>query len=384
MNRNIKTIVVTIFLASFSFYTWFFLFPIFLKNLGAQEKDIALSYTLLTILITSGQYIGGVLSDRWGRKPTITYPTFANAILLFILSLSRSWVFAVTTMCITYFFTSFQIPAYTALVGESLHREQGKAFGLTELSYVLGSAIGPLAGALILKWIDLRLLMKISAFILLFTAVLRLFYLEETSSPLKVKTSIKKLLSSVFILYLLAGIFFYLMDSVTIWGPFLALHMREFLRMDKRNINFLFSAGAFLQAAVSVLAGKLGDRIGHVKSMILGMLAHSVLILLWSFISRGPLSYLLFPISIMFIQFSYISYQVIINLITTRETRGRAIGLFGTLAGLVAAAGPMIGYVLKRNFIPQGAFVGAVLFAVISSIFLVILKNNIRDNIIGL
>jgi len=160
--------------------------------------------------------------------------------------------------------------------------------------------------------------------------------------------------------------------------------MREFLRMDKRNINFLFSAGAFLQAAVSVLAGKLGDRIGHVKSMILGMLAHSVLILLWSFISRGPLSYLLFPISIMFIQFSYISYQVIINLITTRETRGRAIGLFGTLAGLVAAAGPMIGYVLKRNFIPQGAFVGAVLFAVISSIFLVILKNNIRDNIIGL
>ena len=98
MNRNIKTIVVTLFLVSISSNTWFFLFPIFLKNLGASDKNVAFSYTILTVLITSGQYIGGIFSDKWGRKPAITYPTLIIGILLFALSYSKHWTFAITVM----------------------------------------------------------------------------------------------------------------------------------------------------------------------------------------------------------------------------------------------------------------------------------------------
>ena len=106
--------------------------------------------------------------------------------------------------------------------------------------------------------------------------------------------------------FLAAGIFFYLMDATTIWGPFITLHMKEFLKFNKRNINLLFSLGAFLQAIVSISAGRISDKIGHITSMMLVMLGHSSLLLLWSFLSRGELTYILVPFSFMFILISYL------------------------------------------------------------------------------
>jgi len=383
MNRNIKTIVVTLFVVSISSNTWFFLFPIFLKNLGASDKNVAFSYTILTFLITSGQYIGGIFSDKWGRKPVITYPTLIIGILLFALSYSKHWTFAIIVMGISHFISSFQMPAFTALIGESSEKEKGKIFGYTELAYFLGCATGPLIGALLLTWFNLNIIMRLSSSLVFVAFILRLLYLEETFHSEHQEINIKGIVNPLFIVFLAAGIFFYLMDATTVWGPFITLHMKEFLKFNKKNINLLFSLGAFLQAIVSISAGRISDKIGHIKSMMLGMLGHSSLLLLWSFLSRGELTYILVPFSFMFIQFSYISYQVIINLITHRKTRGRAIGLFGTVAGLISSLGPMIGYWLKKNISPQGPFMGAFAFAIISTIFLVILKNLTKEDIIG-
>ena len=82
LGRNVLVLSSTVFFILVALFSWYYLFPLYLKELGATESQIGLLYTLFTLSFTLLQLVGGVLSDRIGRKKCIVWPTYVYALSL--------------------------------------------------------------------------------------------------------------------------------------------------------------------------------------------------------------------------------------------------------------------------------------------------------------
>ena len=76
LERNIVVLSGTVFLILTSLFTWYLLLPLHFRELGANDAEVGLAYSLLGIAFALMQFAGGLLADRYGRKLPIVLPTF--------------------------------------------------------------------------------------------------------------------------------------------------------------------------------------------------------------------------------------------------------------------------------------------------------------------
>ncbi|MEW5934910.1 MAG: MFS transporter, partial [Bacillota bacterium] len=55
---------------------WSPVLPLILRDLGASDFQVSLSVATWTAVAALFQYRGGIWSDRFGRRPTLLYPTY--------------------------------------------------------------------------------------------------------------------------------------------------------------------------------------------------------------------------------------------------------------------------------------------------------------------
>jgi MFS family permease len=97
----------------------------------------------------------------------------------------------------------------------------------------------------------------------------------------------------------------------------------------------------------------------------LGTLAHAGALLPWAYAPAALTGQGFLLISWMGMQLSFIAYQTALSEQTGDEARGSVVGLAGTVTGLVAAVGPMLGAWLRQAFGSVGPFWGALLFSLL-------------------
>jgi len=362
--RNVVVLAFTVCIILLSLFSWYYLFPLFLKDLGASDRAVGFFYSLFVLGFTLAQWMGGYFADKFGRKKTILWPTYTFPILYSCLAFSFSYLLAGFLYLISNIGSAIQMPAFTAMIAES-QEKKGKAFGIFEFYVALGIAFGPLLGFFLLRITGIRTLILMTALVCLLSAVLRHIFLEET---IELRRKMQKIeMGKDFILFTIFGIFIFTVFSLTIQGPFLTLFQKEVLLFSKKKINLMFALGNLLGAFVSPFAGRLCDNIGSKKLLIFSALFHPLLVFLW----------FLFPIPIFFVlffppvQIAYLSYQVGITEIVKEETRGRLLGIFGAITGMFSSLGPTIGMHLKLKYGFFGPFSLALFFGILASLFLI-------------
>ena len=367
MNRkNLIVISVTVLLLLLSWSSWLYLLPIFLKELGADDRMVGLSYTLFTLGGTGFQIFGGFFADRWGRKPTVVFPTYFNALLVFMLAFSKIWWVVTIIYTLTAIFSSIQWPAFLAIIGESCY-EREKAFSIFELSVAGGFAIGPLVGFFLLKYLNVRQLMIISAFVYLGSAFLRHIALSETLKERKIVSfSLKGIFTRSVLAFLAGSVFLYLLFSITINGPFITLHMKS-LGLTERRINLLISFSTLFSLLVSVLSAKILNSKNLLKFYITAIMVHSITIFIWAHFMPGVINTLLLMISFGAVQLVFIGYNTIVTSLSPESKRARTIGTIGTVNGLVSSGGPYIGMMVKVSYGIFSTFILGIIFGWISS-----------------
>jgi MFS family permease len=347
VERNVLVLSVTVGATLLFFYAWYYLLPIHLGKLGASQREIGISYTLFSLGFTLAQILGGYLTDRFGRKFVIVIPTYAFPFLYLFLALAKVWWTCVIFYLAASILSAIQMPAFTSMISESSARK-GKAFGFYEFSIASGIALGPLLGGFLVENISIQniiLLMCLATFV---SAVVRSLFLTEERHREKIKRmDVWEGITKNYIWFIIAGSFVFLVLTLTVNGPFLSLFQKEVLSFSSSKINFLFAIGGLFSAISSLFGGRLIDKYGSKPILGVSLILHPLLIVLWV-LSKGVLPF--FILSFLFSQFFYICYQVIITDISSEKARGRMIGIFGTITGVVSSTGPVLGMQMKLRF----------------------------------
>ncbi|MCD6309978.1 MAG: MFS transporter [Candidatus Eremiobacteraeota bacterium] len=378
-NRNIFITSFTFFLVVLSWFTWFPILPLHLRDLGANDVQVGITYALMGLAFSLFQVIGGIMSDRWGRKNIIVWPSYTFIVFYVLCGLAKDWMMLTFLLVISDSFSAIQMPSFSALTAESVPEEKrGLAFGMIWMGLGFGITVGPAIGAIALKYVGINMLFYFTAAIFVACSVLRHVFLTETHTTTS-SFSFKGITSSIsrqYLLFLGAGILFAITFNLTQWGPFITLFAKDVQKFDPSKIQLLFTASGIAAIFSSLVGGKLVDRFGPLKLMATGAILHCIIILVWTFSRSYLASILFFSMFRICFQVAFISYETLINLLSPMERRGTLVGIAGSLNGAIGATGPVIGSELKLAYGPAAPFYGALAFALACSVALGIIKKH--------
>jgi DHA1 family multidrug resistance protein-like MFS transporter len=373
LERNVLVLSGTVFLILTSLFTWYLLLPLYFRELGANDAEVGLAYSLLGIAFALMQFAGGLLADRYGRKLPIVLPTFIFVPLYALAGFAQSWVALLAILLTINFLSAIQSPAFISIMAESVPEERrGMAFGIFEFAISVGTTLGPALGAALVSRFGMRPLIYSTAVMALLCASLRTVGLHETNhspSPIEL-ASLKQLRLPRLRWFLLAAILLVCIYNWTLWGPFVSLHAEDSLGLSKPQINNLFAVGGFACMVASLLGGHSASRFGGRNLLITAGLGHVVTMIFWSLVGTSPLGLALFVITNMGLQMAIIAYNTLLTQVTPGESRGAIVGLIGTVTGVIGGIAPTVGAYLRNSFGSTAPFWIAMLAGLVMAVLL--------------
>jgi MFS family permease len=368
LHRNVVVLAGTVFLFAGTWFSWYPILPLHLRDLGATDAQVGLAYTLMQLGYQGMQLLGGLLADRFGRRRVIVWPTFFYLPLYLLAARAHHWGLLVALLAAADSLGAVQWPAIVASIAESVPEAQrGTAFAVFEFAAGLGVALGPAAGAVALAVGGVPLLIASTGLVAFGCAVVRWLWLQETtqrSNPPSLGDW-RKLDSGRLRQFLVAASLFSLLMSVTVYGPFISLHAQDVGGLSEQGINLLIAAVGGVATVAGLAGGRMIHRWGARRVLWLATLAHAGALLPWAYAPAALTGQSFLLLSWVGMQLSFIAYQTALSEQTDDESRGSVVGLTGTVTGLVAAAGPMLGAWLRGAFGSVGPFWGALLLSLL-------------------
>ena len=368
--------------ASFSLVMPFI--PLYIEELGAPASQVpllsglAISITALAAAIVAP--IWGNLADRKGRRLMMIRAAAGMTVTMGALA----FVPNVYWLLVMRFFTgvlSGYIPNATALIAYQAPREKsGWAIGTLATGAIAGNLIGPLMGGILAELLGMKNVFIITGMILFITLLLTIFLVKETFEPVEKKNlmSTKEILGQSTRRSVLFGLFFtslILQLGMTSISPILTLYIRE-LSADTGNVLFLSGLIVSVAGVSAVISspylGRLGDRIGNHKILLLG--------LVFSFCCFIPMGLVTAPWQLGVLRFLLgfstgalmPSVNTLISKITPPEGVSRIFGYNQMFNNFGQVLGPLVGSAVAQAYSYSVVFfvtAGFVLLNILLSLF---------------
>ena len=266
--------------------------PLYVQDLGASTN---LSTELLAGLVYSSQAftmmlaspIWGTLADRYGRKLMVERSLFGGAILLLLMAFVTTAEQLVVLRGIQGLITG-TIAAANALVASVVPRKHtGYAMGLMQVGLGAGVAIGPLIGGTVADVFGYSEAFYVPATLLLFAGLLVLFGVKENFTPQLVEVSFRKQFLTEWRQILSASgvVLTYSMRFMSTLGrmmivPIAPLFIMTLMDNSSRVNTFtglVIGVSSATTTVSAVYLGRLGDRVGQRRILIVCTLIASLL-----------------------------------------------------------------------------------------------------------
>jgi len=379
IEQNVFVLSLTVLFVLIAFFSWYPVLPIYLRELGANDFQVGFSYSLLALSYTLMQFLGGILSDHFGRRLLIVIPSFAFPLLYFLAGNSSHWITLILFLAIANSLSALQLPSFYSMIAESVPKnKRGIAYSKFELFVILGITIGPAIGMILIPRVEMKYLFYLTSFTTFLCALARMLWLKETHhfrTKINKFDSFKSLFNKKMLFTILALSSLFLLFNLATHGPFISLYANEVMNLDKSKINLLFALGGLAAVIYSLWGGKIIDKWGSKKVLSYSASGLGIFIIFWSLSSPLWLTIVLFTILYVFFQSCYIAYGSFLADITHRQSRGLVIGFIGTCTGLIGSIGPSLGGYLKFQFGPSSPFWAGLIFALITSLLLIKIKD---------
>lgn len=296
--QNLKVAWLGNFLTGTSFTLVMPFISVFVEELGVGPglveyyAGLAVSTNALAAALMAP--IWGSLADRYGRKPMMVRAAFAMIFTMGGMAFVPNVFWLLVLRVLNGVFTGY-IPNATALIASQVPKDKtGYALGTLSTGAVAGNLIGPTLGGVLAEMFGVHTVFLLVGLLYAIVVILTVFYIREDFIPIKKSDvlPVKEVFAQVKDRKILAGLFvtsMVIIAAAQAVVPILTLYVRHLGQTD----NLLFVAGFIISLpgmaslATSGYLGKLGDRIGNHRLLLMA-LTYSLLINVFCVFAENP------------------------------------------------------------------------------------------------
>ncbi|MGG7078158.1 multidrug efflux MFS transporter [Clostridium sardiniense] len=327
--------------------------PIYIKQLGISDVTMIEQLSGIAFGVTfviSGIFspIWGKLADKYGRKPMLLRASLGMAIVVLLMGFVHN-VYVLIGLRLLQGTISGYSTACTTLIATQTDREHaGTALGTLSTAGVAGSLLGPMIGGYLEGTTGIRSVFFITGVLLLIVFIATILFVKEDFHVSKEKAlkfkevwdiiPNKNLMIAMFVTSFVLQLAFYSIE------PIITVYVTD-LSKNATNIAFIsgmvFSTSGLANILAARRLGRLSDRIGAHKVMLVALIFAGIIFIPQAFVKN--------PLQLMGLRFFLglsaaglnPSINAIIKKITPDKIVGRAFGFnmsaqyFGTFGGSI-------------------------------------------------
>ena len=289
--RTVYISLVCVFCIAFGVSQLAPILPLYFHNLGVQTPE---AMSLWSGLATGATYIivclaapfWGRVADKKGRKITLIRSSFGMALCNILIAFQTTPEGVVLIRLVQGLVSGFYSASITLIASESPIERTGWALGLLASANLAGSLVGPLLGGYIADTVGIRNDFIIVGALMGLAGVLATIFIHENyvPQPNPEKLSIRKLKEQIpefnSIVALCVASFIYAICIMSL-QPVISVYIKGIVPSDTENLAFIagavFSAMGIAQLMSSSPLGKLVDKIGPRKVLVVSLIYVGIL-----------------------------------------------------------------------------------------------------------
>ncbi|WP_164110794.1 MULTISPECIES: MFS transporter [Sphingobacterium] len=245
--------------------------PNYLSSLGGAEHK-GLIIALFTLTAGISRPFSGKLTDQWGRVPVMAIGSIVCVICGFLYPILTTLSGFFMLRLVHGFSTGFKPTATSAYIADIIPQDRwGEALGMHGLCFSIGGAVGPAVGSLVAQNLGLNT-MFFSSSLFAFLSIVIVMNMKETLQP---KQQFKRQMLRISRFDILekraipAGIVTLL--SYSAYGVILTLIPDWSEHLGITNKGLFFTAYTLASIGIRFMSGKVSDRFGRIKVMLVGL-----------------------------------------------------------------------------------------------------------------
>ena len=289
--RTVYISLVCVFCTAFGVSQLAPILPLYFHDLGVQTPE---AMSVWSGLATGATYIivclaapfWGRVADKKGRKITLIRSSFGMALCNALIAFQTTPEGVVLIRLIQGLVSGFYSASITLIASETPIERTGWALGLLASANLAGSLIGPLLGGYIADTVGIRNDFIIVGALMGLAGVLATIFIHENyvPQPNPEKLSIRKLKEQIpefnSIVALCVASFIYAICIMSL-QPVISVYIKGIVPSDTENLAFIagavFSAMGIAQLMSSSPLGKLVDKIGPRKVLVVSLIYVGIL-----------------------------------------------------------------------------------------------------------
>jgi len=289
--RTVYISLVCVFCTAFGVSQLAPILPLYFHDLGVQTPE---AMSLWSGLATGATYIivclaapfWGRVADKKGRKITLIRSSFGMALCNILIAFQTTPEGVVLIRLVQGLVSGFYSASITLIASESPIERTGWALGLLASANLAGSLIGPLLGGYIADTVGICNDFIIVGTLMGLAGVLATIFIHENyvPQPNPEKLSIRKLKEQIpefnSIVALCVASFIYAICIMSL-QPVISVYIKGIVPSDTENLAFIagavFSAMGIAQLLSSSPLGKLVDKIGPRKVLVVSLIYVGIL-----------------------------------------------------------------------------------------------------------
>lgn len=289
--RTVYISLICVFCTAFGVSQLAPILPLYFHDLGVQTPE---AMSLWSGLATGATYIivclaapfWGRVADKKGRKITLIRSSFGMALCNALIAFQTTPEGVVLIRLIQGLVSGFYSASITLIASETPIERTGWALGLLASANLAGSLIGPLLGGYIADTVGIRNDFIIVGALMGLAGMLATIFIHENyvPKPNPEKLSIRKLKEQIpefnSIVALCVASFIYAICIMSL-QPVISVYIKGIVPSDTENLAFIagavFSAMGIAQLMSSSPLGKLVDKIGPRKVLVVSLIYVGIL-----------------------------------------------------------------------------------------------------------
>jgi MFS family permease len=328
--------------------------PLRVNELGGDRLEVGLLFSVGTVTAAGLSLPAGFLADRFGKRTLL----LGSIVIAGVCQLGLGVAQSVPPLFVWQALAggagaAGQAALMAALVDAVPSSRLGRAMGWLTLAFQVGFLLGPAAAGTSLQWLSLQGALTVSSLLFVLALVMTLVGipgLPRRRASLSLIGPLRQIASSRAFAVASAG----MLGATLLWGTlqaYLPLFGKEQLRLSGVQIGYMIAIQAVANGVARIPGGRLVDRLPRRGPLVVvGLGAYAVSLAVLPHLSGFWSTTILLALSVPVLATVYLALGVVFSNLSTEETRGVAMGVYGLVLYLGLGFGPAVfGAIMERS-----------------------------------